>query len=122
VRRLGPLEAEIMDRLWAWNRPASIREVVDDLNRQRPAAYTTVKTVTEILHRKGLLRREKAGRAWLYEPTSSREAYTAALMRDALGSGADQAGTLVRFVEGISPGELAALRQALTTLEQTEGR
>jgi len=122
VRRLGPLEAEIMDRLWAWNRPASIREVVDDLNRQRPGAYTTVKTVTEILHRKGLLRREKAGRAWLYEPTSSREAYTAALMRDALGSGADQAGTLVRFVEGISPGELAALRQALTTLEQTEGR
>ncbi|MET9871631.1 BlaI/MecI/CopY family transcriptional regulator, partial [Streptomyces sp. NPDC006386] len=44
MRRLGDLEAEIMDRLWTWNRPATVREVVDDINKTRPIAYTTVMT------------------------------------------------------------------------------
>ncbi|WP_256962343.1 BlaI/MecI/CopY family transcriptional regulator, partial [Streptomyces sp. NRRL B-24572] len=65
MRRLGELEAEIMDRLWAWQRPATVREVVDDINRGRRVAYTTVMTVADILHRKGWLRREKSGRAVL---------------------------------------------------------
>ncbi|MER5540289.1 BlaI/MecI/CopY family transcriptional regulator [Streptomyces mirabilis] len=38
MRRLGDLEAEIMDRLWTWDRPATVREVVDDINRTRPIA------------------------------------------------------------------------------------
>jgi predicted transcriptional regulator len=38
MRRLGDLEAEIMDRLWTWDRPATVREVVDDINRTRPVA------------------------------------------------------------------------------------
>ena len=53
MRRLGELEAEIMDRLWRWNRPATVREIVDDINEQRPLAYTTVMTVTNILFHKG---------------------------------------------------------------------
>ncbi len=63
-----------------------VREVVDDLCRDRPLACTAVVTVMENLHRKGWLRRERDGRAWRYEPTSSRSAYTAALMNDALGT------------------------------------
>ncbi|MER5906014.1 BlaI/MecI/CopY family transcriptional regulator [Streptomyces mirabilis] len=38
MRRLGDLEAEIMDRLWTWDRPATVREVVDDINKTRPVA------------------------------------------------------------------------------------
>jgi predicted transcriptional regulator len=53
MRRLGDLEAEIMDRLRTWDRPATVREVVDDINRTRPTAYTTVMTVTNILYTKG---------------------------------------------------------------------
>ncbi len=41
MRRLGDLEAEIMDRLGNVDRPATVREVVDDINRTRPIAYTT---------------------------------------------------------------------------------
>ena len=51
MRQLGELEAVIMDRLWTWGRPALVREVVDDLHRDRPLAYTTVMTVMENLHR-----------------------------------------------------------------------
>ncbi|MEU6465640.1 BlaI/MecI/CopY family transcriptional regulator [Streptomyces sp. NPDC046976] len=113
MRRLGGLEAEIMDRLWNWGRPATVREVVDDINRIRPVAYTTVMTVADILHRKGMLRREKAGRAWLYEALRSREEYTASLMQEALGSTEDRQAALQRFVEHMSPEDVSVLEAAL---------
>ncbi|MFE7891181.1 BlaI/MecI/CopY family transcriptional regulator [Streptomyces sp. NPDC057412] len=118
MRRLGDLEAEIMDRLWTWNRPATVREVVDDINKTRPIAYTTVMTVTNILYTKGWLQRGKQerGRAWLYSPVRSREAYAAALMEDGLGESKDRSAALVHFVENMSEDEVAALRKALQSV------
>lgn len=118
VRQLGELEAEIMDRLWTWGRPATARDVVSDLNKHRQVAYSTVKTVAEILFRKGMLRREKEGRAWVYEPTCTRQQYTAGLMQEALGDATDPAGTLVSFVEQMSPDEVEVLRSALRTVKR----
>ncbi|KIF07483.1 CopY family transcriptional regulator [Streptomyces sp. RSD-27] len=113
VRRLGELEAEIMDRVWLWERPASVREIVDDINRGRTVAYTTVMTVADILYRKGWLSREKSGRAWMYQAVRSREEYTAALMQDALGDSQDRRATLLRFVERMSHEDVEALDEAL---------
>jgi len=113
MRQLGELEAVIMDRLWTWGRPALVREVVDDLHRDRPLAYTTVMTVMENLHRKGWLRRERDGRAWHYEPTGSRSGYTAALMNDALATSADHRTALAHFALQMSPHDAALLREAL---------
>jgi predicted transcriptional regulator len=113
MRQLGELEAVIMDRLWEWGRPVLVREVVDDLHGERPLAYTTVMTVMENLHRKGWLRRERAGRAWRYEPTGSRSGYTAALMNQALGTSADRRTALAHFVQQMSPQDAALLQQAL---------
>ncbi|MGW3941215.1 BlaI/MecI/CopY family transcriptional regulator [Streptomyces phaeochromogenes] len=113
MRRLGDLEAEIMDRLWKWNRPATVREVVNDINKQREVAYTTVMTVANILYNKGWLLRTKQGRAWLYAPVRTREAYSAALMEDALGASEDRSVALSHFVENMSEDEMAALRKAL---------
>lgn len=124
MRRLGELEAEIMDRLWKWRRPATVREIVDDINRTRPVAYTTVMTVANILHGKGwLLREQKEGRAWLYEPVRTREQYSAALMEDALEASEDRPVALAHFVGQMSPAELAALRKALREAgKRTDGR
>lgn len=102
-----------MDRLWTWNRPATVRDIVDDINKTRPVAYTTVMTVTNILYSKGWLLRGKQGRAWLYTPVRSREAYSAALMEDGLGESKDRRTALVHFVENMSEEEQAALRRAL---------
>ena len=113
MRRLGDLEAEIMDRLWTWDRPATVREVVDDINKTRPLAYTTVMTVTNILYTKGWLLRGKQGSAWLYAPVRSREAYAAALMEDGLGESEDRSAALLQFVENLSEEEVAALRRVL---------
>ena len=113
MRRFGELEAVIMDRLWERGRPALVREVLDDLRGDRPLAYTTVMTVMENLHRKGWLRRERDGRAWRYEPTSSRSAYTAGLMSDALDTSEDRRTALAHFVLQMSPHDAALLREAL---------
>jgi predicted transcriptional regulator len=121
VRQLGDLEAEIMDRLWSWGRPATAREVRDDLNRLRPIAYSTVKTVADILYNKGLLSREKDGRAWRYTATCTRQQYTAARMHDALEDNPDRAGVLLSFVEQISADEAQALRSALRAAKRRSG-
>ncbi|MFF1798778.1 BlaI/MecI/CopY family transcriptional regulator [Kitasatospora sp. NPDC086009] len=119
MRGFGDLEAEIMDRLWSWGRAATAREIVDDLLLRRPLAYTTVTTVADILHTKGWLRREKVGRAWVYEPTCTREAYTAQLMHQALETTSDRAGALLHFVDRMSGDEASAL---LAALEQVKER
>jgi predicted transcriptional regulator len=113
MRQFGELEAVIMDRLWEWGRPALVREVVDDLSQDRKLAYTTVMTVMDNLHRKGWLRRERDGRAWRYEPTGSRSAYTAALMNEALGTSPDRRTALAHFVLQMSPHDVKLLQQAL---------
>jgi predicted transcriptional regulator len=113
MRRLGDLEAEIMDRLWRWKRPATVREIVDDINKQRPLAYTTVNTVATILYNKGWLLRGKQGRAWVYSPIRTREQYSAALMEEALGTSEDRPVALAHFVEQMTPEEINALREAL---------
>ena len=113
MRQFGELEAVIMNRLWEWGRPVLVREVVDDLSRDRSIAYTTVMTVMENLHRKGWLRRQRDGRAWRYEPTGSRSGYTAALMSEALATNPDRRTALAHFVLQMSPHDAALLREAL---------
>lgn len=95
-----------------------MREVVDDINTVRPVAYTTVMTVTNILHTKGWLLRAKQGRAWLYTPVRSREAYAAALMEDGLGASKDRPAALVHFVENMTDDEVTALREALRSVDR----
>jgi predicted transcriptional regulator len=113
MRQFGELENVIMDRLWEWGRPALVRDVVDDLGKDRSIAYTTVMTVMENLHRKGWLRRQRDGRAWRYEPTGSRSGYTAALMSEALATNPDRRTALAHFVLQMSPHDAALLREAL---------
>ena len=113
MRQLGDLEAAIMQRLWLWRRPATVREVVDDLRQTRAIAYTTVMTVMDTLHRKGILRRELCGRAYRYQAVLSREEHSAQLMQAVLADSTDRTGTLVSFVEQMSPAEATKLRNAL---------
>lgn len=111
-----------MERLWRWDRPAPVREVLEDLQRDRQIAYTTVMTVLDNLHRKGMVMREKNGRAYVYRPTRSRESHTAELMEQVLARTSNRGGALLRFVEQMSEDEIAELRGALSKIEDPTGR
>lgn len=116
MRGFGELESAIMDVMWSRAAPATVREMLHDLDRAREPAYTTVMTVMTILHDKGWLRRERDGRAWRYEPTITREAYAARLMREALDDSVDAEAVFTHFVQQASPRESDALRAALRRL------
>ena len=115
MRRLGELEAAVMDRLWSWSGGATVREVLDDLNRDRPLAYayTTVMTVMDNLYRKDVLAREPEGRAYRYTPVRDRAEHSADLIAAVLTGGGDRTEPLLRFVERMTPAEVARLRAAL---------
>jgi predicted transcriptional regulator len=120
VRQLGQLEAVVMARLWAADRPVSVRDMVEDLRPDRTLAYTTVMTVLDNLRRKGMVSRTKDGRAYRYSPELTREAHTAALMEQVLASSDNRQATLLRFVEQITPQEVAQLRDALNAAAERE--
>jgi predicted transcriptional regulator len=109
----GELEAAIMEQVWAAPGPVTVREIVDRLGGERTPAYTTVQTVTEILHRKGWLTRDKDGRAFRYQATATRAAYTAGLMDEALAKAPDRSAALVHFAGTLDPAEAAELAEAL---------
>ncbi len=113
LSKFGELEAVVMRRLWSYGRPASVRQVLEDLRQDRKIAYTTVQTVMDNLTRKGWLRRTRVGRAYEYEPVASREGYTARMMREALATSDNQAAAFVHFLSELSPEEADALRAAL---------
>jgi predicted transcriptional regulator len=112
LREFGQLESAIMDVIWSQDRPLLVREVRDRMNYARPVAYTTVMTVMTILHGKGVLSREKYGRAWRYWPQEQRCAHDARLMAEILRSAVDTTLTMQEFVSMLSADELAAIRSA----------
>lgn len=113
MSHLGQLEAAVMECLWARHEVMPVREVLTELNGSRNLAYTTVLTVLDNLHRKGMVARCKAGRAWVYRPLGSRSSYTVQLMEEALAGNPDRGAALLHFVEKLPAGELEQLRRLL---------
>ncbi|MDM4722445.1 BlaI/MecI/CopY family transcriptional regulator [Micromonospora sp. WMMA1363] len=116
MTRLGDLERAVMDVLWdavpATSGGVTVREVADAL-RSRELAYTTVMTVLDRLAGKGMVQREREGRAWRYRAAATREAHIAQLMLDALDLGGSRDAALVRFARSVTGTEADVLRAAL---------
>jgi predicted transcriptional regulator len=77
----GALEVRVLESLWARQGEATVRDVLEDFPH---AAYTTVMTTMERLHRKGVLDRRKDGRAFLYRAVQSREELESRLLARAI--------------------------------------
>ena len=98
---LAPLELDCMNALWRLGE-ATVRDIHAALTPIRPRAYTTIMTILDRLAQKGVVERQKAGRAWLYKAHLS----------------ADQARThaVARLVEGFFQGSTEALASHLSSL------
>jgi predicted transcriptional regulator len=73
-----------MDELWRRPEGACVRDVQAAFSGT--LAYTTLMTTLDRLHRKGVLDRRKAGRAYVYTPRWSREELERGLASDLIGS------------------------------------
>jgi predicted transcriptional regulator len=65
-------ELAILNALWEGG-PATVREVSDRLERARPVAYTTVLKMLQIMHQKGLVRRDETQRNHVYAAVAPRD-------------------------------------------------
>ena len=79
---LGELEREIMEEIWRRGE-TSVREIHAAFDER--AAYTTLMTTLDRLHKKGLLERRKDGRAFLYAPRITSEEFTRSVAKDVIG-------------------------------------
>lgn len=113
MQPFGELEAAVMRCLWQRAEPATVRDVLEELAKSRPLAYTTVMTVLDNLHGKGQLRRRRRGRAWEYATTRSSAQHTAALLQQILGESGDRDEALMHFVADLDAETATKLRAAV---------
>src|SRR5437762_3591919 len=78
---LGKLEREMMQIIWQRGQ-VSVRDVHDELEGR--IAYTTLMTTLDRLYKKGLLEREKDGRAFIYAPRVSPAEFERGIAQDVL--------------------------------------
>lgn len=112
-KRVGPLEAEVLEVLWdssGWLTPGEVHRV---LALRRGLAYTTVMTVLTNLCEKGILERRRDGRAFAYHPLQTREERTASTMTNALRAVDNRPVVLTEFVGQLSAEDRAQLRRML---------
>jgi predicted transcriptional regulator len=108
-----------MTVVWQKGR-ATVQDVVESL--ERPLAYTTVMTTLNILaEKRGVVRRNKQGRAYVYEPTVSQQAVCRSMVGDLKKHlfGGSIKSLMLSLIEpdAISSADLEELKAAIRSLE-----
>lgn len=114
-------ELEILTVLWSRG-PSTVRDVHEIILKRRPAQYTTVLKMLQIMSEKGLVRRDEAQRAHVYEAANPREWTQRQLAGDLLRRAFDGSarGLMMGALSArkISKKELAELRKLLDEHEK----
>ncbi len=117
-----PTDAElaILRVLWSQG-PSTVRQVRQELNRQRPTGYTTVLKLLQIMYEKGLVQRDESQRTHVYRARLSEDRTQRRLVRDlverAFGGSAETLIMHALAVGKASPEEIAQVRKLLDELE-----
>ena len=116
---LTKLELQIMQVIWREG-AGTVAEVQDSLDQQ--LAYTTVQTMLNILLRKGKLKRELRGRAFVYKPVVTHAKASLQAARDLIdrmfgGSSEELVMSLIKSRQ-LNPEKIAELTRRL---EEEEG-
>lgn len=73
-KTLGFLEFQVMKLIWQKGK-CSVRDVVEDLRKEKPFAYTTILTVMDHLYKKGFVKRVKIKKSYHYQPIASQKLF-----------------------------------------------
>ncbi|MFL6286172.1 MAG: BlaI/MecI/CopY family transcriptional regulator [Pyrinomonadaceae bacterium] len=118
---LGKLERSVMEEVWTRGR-VSVGEIHRSFGER--TAYTTWMTTLDRLYKKGLLLREKEGRAYLYSPRVTREEFERGVAEDVLGgllernSGGGAEPLLACIVEAVSEQDRSLLDELHRLVEE----
>ena len=120
-----PAELEVLKILWDRG-PSTVRDVLDVFCEQRRArAYTTVMSLLNVMADKNLVKRERAGRAFVYRANLPREKTLSRMVGDLCRRAFEgSASTLVtHLLDQAHPDEheLREIRAAIDSYRQTRG-
>ena len=119
-----PGELEILRVLWRVG-PATVRKIQESLPVEKPAGYTTVLKLLQIMTEKGLVRREEENRAHVYEACQSEDQAQRQIVGDVMDrvfGGMAQRLVMHALTERkASPEDLAEIRRLLDRLEGEQG-
>jgi len=117
-----PTDAELAILGVLWERgPSTVRDVHDELNRHTPTGYTTVLQLLQLMTEKGLVVRDEAQRAHIYESRYSEQKTQRQLLSDLADRafGGSAAKLVMQALSGrkANSDELNAIRHLLDRLE-----
>ena len=116
-----PSELEILQILWTRG-PSTVREIHDELGKEKEVGYTSALKLLQIMTDKGLVTRDESARSHVYAPAQAEAETQGSLVRDLLDKAF--AGSTSRLVmraleeRPASADELAQLRELLGRLER----
>ncbi len=115
-----PAELEILQVLWRRGK-SSVRDIHEDFGADKGIGYTTVLKLLQIMYSKGLVKREEAGKAHIYEAVQPADQAKGSMVSDIMrrvfdGSSKD---LVMRAMHENPPSreDLAEIRQLLDELE-----
>jgi len=114
-------ELEILQVLWECG-PRSVREVQQILNESKPAGYTTVLKLLQIMADKGLVDRDETQRPQIYKARFAREQTQRQLLQDLVqrAFGGSVKALVLQAVAGrkSSPKELEEMENLLDRMQR----
>lgn len=122
---IKPTESELEILGILWERGAStVREIHEILEQTKEAGYTTTLKLMQIMHDKGLLKRDASARTHVYEANVNREQTQQQLLNKMIDTVFNGSATqLVMQALGhhrSSPEELDLIRQYLNEMEKKQ--
>jgi predicted transcriptional regulator len=116
-------ELEILRVLWATG-AATVRQVHESLSAIRATGYTTILKQMQVMHEKGLLKRDDSQRQHIYSPVPSQaqvqQRFTDKLMRNVFGGSAGQLVLHALSRYKTSAGELKAIKALIEQVKTTK--
>ena len=114
--RLGDLEKAVLQYFWG-NDAADVKQVHGDIDPTGQRSMNTVQSAMDRLFKKGLLKREKIGHAFVYRRAQSRDAFVAKLMRavasDFISSEQDYLAAFSSLTDELDNAQLDELEQLI---------
>jgi predicted transcriptional regulator len=107
--RLGELEKLVLNYFWEV-KMADAKQVYAYFKRQRGGSLNTIQSTLDRLYRKGLLKRHKAGHAFLYQAAKPRALFIEELIKDVTQD----------FIEGDENNLLAAFASMSKELDEKQ--
>lgn len=115
-------EFEILQELWKKG-PQTVRQVHESMNQRRPMVYTTVLKAMQVMHEKGLVRRDDSERAHVYEPAVEEKAVTDSMLEKILDSAFDGSAAQLAMralsMRRASEDEIKRIQELLDSMDDT---